>query len=87
MINWLIENLIKKGEISFELNEEVVLFKRKKNGYPNNISDDLVYIVDEIEGDYLFIYEKGSKNMYKIHKTYMINKETLRDIKINHILK
>ena len=87
MINWLIENLIKKGEISFELNEEVVLFKRKKNGYPNNISDDLVYIVDEIEGDYLFIYEKDSKNMYKIHKTYMINKETLRDIKINHILK
>ena len=89
--DWLIKNMIKNGSITYEIGDEVVLLKRKKSGYPKSIKDGDIYIIQQIENDHLIVNQhssdgKGWLQQIKVHKTYLINKSKLRDIKINSIL-
>ena len=82
--------MIRSGLINYEIGDEVVLLKRKNTGYPAQVEDDVIYTIKEIENDHILI----SKSLVglrwsqpiKVHKTYLINKSKLRDIKINSIL-
>ena len=90
-MNWKIKDMIKNGIITYDIGDEVVLLKRKKSGYPKSIKDDEVYIITNIENDNISIAQHSSDgigwiNQAKVHKTYLINKSKLRDIKINSIL-
>ncbi len=92
MDNWIITNMIKNGVIAYNIGDEVVLLRRKKSGYPRAIKDDEVYIIQNIENDQVIVSQHSSDgvgwiNPIKVHKTYLINKSKLRDIKINSILK
>lgn len=88
---WKIKDKIKRGFITYEVGDEVVLFRRKSNGYPNGLKYDVKYFVIKIEDDFLHIctnkdYCVGFDQVKKIHKTYMVQKSELRDEKINSIL-
>lgn len=92
MDNWSIKDKIKRGKTKFIEGDEVVLFRRKKNGYPRSLKDNEAYIIRKIENDCLFVAQRSSDNIgflqpIKVHKTYMIKKQFLREIKINSILK
>ena len=91
MNEWVIKDMIKRGISSFSKGDEVVLLKRKKNGYPKSVKGDEVYIITHIENDNITIAQHstdgvGWVNHNKVNKIYLINKSKLRDIKINSIL-
>ena len=72
----------------FSVGDKVVVFRRKKNGHPKALKDGVIYTVKEIIGDDLMI-SNGlvNYNLHKIHKTYLINVEWIRDEIINQLLK
>lgn len=91
MSDWCTKNMIKSGVITYLVGDEVVLLKRNKRGYPRAVKDGEVYIIQKIENDHLIISQHSSDGVgwlssTKVHKTYLINKSKLRDIKINSIL-
>jgi hypothetical protein len=91
MKKYYIKDKIKQGEIKYNIGDEVVVVRRKQNGYPHRLKDDTVYIVKRIENDNLVISQHsldgvGFLPSIKVHKTYVCNKSDLRDIKINDIL-
>lgn len=92
MKKYFIKDKIKQGEISYNIGDEVVVVRRKKNGHPRNLKDGISYIIRDIENDNLIVAEHSSDGIgflqpIKVHKTYVCNKSLLRDIKINDILK
>lgn len=93
MGNWIIKNKIISGEIPFKTGDKVILFRRKgKKGYPKLIKDNDEYIVTGVVNDFLVISKHsldgiGFLTPYRIHKTYMIQKSLMRDIKIDEILR
>ena len=91
MNDWVVKNMIKSGVITYEVGNEVVLLKRKQNGYPKYLKDDEVYIIRGIVNDDILVAQHsfdglGWNQSRKVHKTYLINKSDLRDIKIDSIL-
>ena len=90
--NWLVKDMIRRGVINFRVGDEVILLKRKGNGYPKSIKDGEVYIIIHIENDQIIVAQHsldgiGWMPSMKVHKTYLISKLFLRDIKINSILR
>jgi hypothetical protein len=88
-MNIQIKDLIKRGFLTYNLGDDVILFRRKNNGYPNKIKDEIIYTIEEINHDgHVFIREKDSEPSVriKVHKSYLINKSILREIKLNSIL-
>ena len=92
MNNWKIKDNIKRGFISFEVGDEVVCFHRKGNGHPRAIKDSITYIIKSIDLDgHLLVAQHSSDGIgflspIRVHKIYMIQKNTMRDIKLNSIL-
>lgn len=95
MKKYFIKDKIKQGEISYNIGDEVVVVRRKNNGHPRRLKDDVVYVVIKIENDDLFVTDADTfrsvssvqlNNAKKVNRTYMIPKYILRDIKINDIL-
>lgn len=92
MNTWCIIDDIKRGKTEFSEGDEVLVFRRKTNGHPRGLKDDKIYFVKKIENDCLIVAEHSSDGIgflqpIKVHKTYMISKRFLREIKINSILK
>jgi hypothetical protein len=89
---WVIKDKIKRGMIVFEEGDEVICFHRKANGHPRSIKDDVNYVVKRVDLDgHIIIAQRSSDGIgwqspIRVHKTYMINKQTLRQIRINSIL-
>lgn len=84
---WKIQNDIKYRNIIFKLNDDVILFKKKSNGYPKSLFIGETYEVIHVELNHITVRHKKLKGITaKVAKKYFINKETLRDIKINKIL-
>ena len=88
---WKIVDMIKKGIISFQKDDPVYVFRRKKNGHPRALKDNEEYFVLNQDSDSLFVSQHsfdgvGWKSPIRVHKTYMMNKQTLRQIKINSLL-
>ena len=76
------------------IGDVVYLIKRKANGFPKNINDNTPYIIRDIEGnnDVLIIARRASDGIayylsVKIHKSYMSGLSTIRDMKIEELLK
>lgn len=76
------------------IGDVVYLIKRKANGFPKNINDNTPYIIQDIEGnnDVLIIARQASDGIgyyqsVKIHKSYMRGLSTIRDMKIEELLK
>lgn len=87
-----IKDKLRQGDITYNVDDEVVVVRRKKNGYPHSLKDDVIYIVRRIENDNLIIAQHSSDGVgflspIKVHRTYVCNKSLLRDIKIDDILK
>lgn len=90
MNNWVIKDNIKRGKTKFFIGDEVIVFRRKNNGHPRSLKDNENYIIRKIENDCLFVSKNSSiiiSELIKVHKTYMISKRYLREVKINSILK
>lgn len=92
MKKWKIKDKINQGDITYNINDEVVVVRRKQNGYPHKLKDDVVYIVRNIENDNLIVSQHSSDGVgflqsVKVHCSYVCNKSLLRDIKIDEILK
>jgi len=91
MDKWVIKDGIKRGKTKFLEGDEVVVFRRKNNGHPRALKDNETYIIRKIENDSLIVAHHSSDGVgfleaIKVHKTYMISKRYLREIKINSIL-
>ena len=87
----VIKDLIKNGTVPYNLDDEVVILKRKSNGHPRSIKDGVSYFIKGIDADgHLHVREKsgdghGWMQPIRVHKMYMINKSVLRDIKLNSL--
>jgi hypothetical protein len=96
MDSWIVKDRIKRGVISFSVGDKVVLFRRKGK-YPSRVKDELVYTIESIDGDFLFVlnpdYPNGfqgvnlSQSKIKVHKYYMVSKTDIRDLKIESVLR
>jgi len=92
MDKWFIKDKIRNSQIRYQVGDEVVVVRRKKNGHPRSLKDDVVYIVRNIENDNLIVSQHSSDGVgflqsVKVHCSYVCNKSLLRDIKIDEILK
>lgn len=92
MDKWFIKDKIRNSQIRYQVGDEVVVIRRKKNGHPRSLKDDVVYIVRNIENDNLIVSQHSSDGVgflqsVKVHCSYVCNKSLLRDIKIDEILK
>lgn len=90
-IEWKLIDMIKRGIISFQKDDSVYVFRRKKNGHPRALKDNEEYFIRNIDSDSLFVAKHSTDGVgwlapIRVHKTYMMNKNTLRDIKLNLIL-
>ena len=89
--DWKISDMIKRGMISYQVDGEVVLFRRKSNGYPAGIKEDVEYTIKKVEGESVYVALHSSDGIgwlqpIKVHKTYMIPKYALRDINLKKLL-
>jgi hypothetical protein len=85
----MIKDLIKSGIINYKIGDEVIVWRRKGNGYPKSLKDETVYkIVGILSDGHLYIKEKSKSFTLpiKIHKSYMISKLDLRNLKLKQIL-
>lgn len=88
---WKLKDMIKRGIITFHKGDSVIVFRRKSNGYPRSIKDNEEYIITGIEDSSLIVSKHSTDGIgflppKKVHKTYMIQKFMIRDLKINSIL-
>ena len=92
MNTWVLTDKIKRGLIEFQEGDEVICFHRKGNGHPRAIKDSTTYIVKSIDLDgHMTVAQHSSDGVgflqhIRVHKMYMIQKNILRDIKLNSIL-
>ena len=83
---------IKNGRVDYKVGDKVICFRRNSRGHPRSIKDDVEYTIKSITYDDLHVATHsldgiGWNNEIKVHKSYMISRKSLRDIKINEILK
>ena len=91
MDNWKLIDMIKRGSITYHKGDDVVVLRRKLSGYPRGIKDGETYIIREVINDDIVVAQNsldgvGWLQSIKVHKTYMISKRILRNIKLNSIL-
>lgn len=91
MNEWVLNDMIKRGLVSYLPGDEVVILRRKSNGHPRCIKDGISYFIKAIDADgHLHVCEKpgdGHEWMQsiRVHKMYMINISELRDIKLDYL--
>jgi hypothetical protein len=89
---WILKDKIKRGIIYFGIGDEIICFHRKQNGHPRSIKDDVIYTVKSVDSDgHIYVSNRSSDGLgwvqpIRVHKTYMIPKYILRDIKLSEIL-
>ena len=78
----------------FQTGDTVMLVRRKKNGHPRAIKDNTPYKIKRIENDCLVLFRDGSVSAtlfqpkeFKVHFSYFLNTQTVRDEIINELLK
>jgi len=76
---------------NFQKGDKVVVFRRKNSGHPKCLKDGMVYEVKDVNGDDVIITIEGlglfrSQQSFKIHKSYLIDIQFVRDELITKIL-
>jgi hypothetical protein len=90
-----IKDGIDRSRIEFFVGQKVFVFRRKPSGHPRALKDGVPYYIKRIENDCLVLYQEGQSptaalfqpKEYKVHRTYLIPIEYLRDEIINDLLK
>jgi hypothetical protein len=89
-LNWKFDDMVKRGIITYSIDDEVIIYRRKSNGHPKAIKDGVIYTVYKVEMDgHLLVRGRqgtGWSQTIKVHRKYLITKTQLRDIKLNEIL-
>jgi hypothetical protein len=90
-LNWKLKDMIRRGLITHQIGDKVSIFRRKDNGYPRTIKNDVEYTIRGIENDFLIISIHSTDGVgwvqpIKVHKTYMVSKSLIRDLKLDSIL-
>ena len=88
---WRLADMIKKGMIPYAIGDKVVVFRRKSNGYPKSIKDNIEYTIKRVENQSIEVALNSSDGVgwlqsIKVHKTYMLPKYILRDINLKKLL-
>ena len=86
----ILKDYIKRNIVKHNINDIVYLYKRKGNGYPKSMKYDTPYRINKIENDFVYLDLENDGKVYdliKVHKTYVISKNSMRDIQINRLLK
>ena len=88
---WKITDMIKKGMITYQVDSEVILFRKKSNGYPAGIKEDVEYTIKKVEGEAIYVAIHSSDGVgwlqfIKVHRNYMIPKYALREVNLNRLL-
>jgi hypothetical protein len=94
---WIKDGIDRK-QIKFFVGQKVVVFRRKISGHPRSLRDGYTYTIKRIENDSLIVYQESpitsklqengfQPKEFKVHRTYLISVEYLRDEIINDILK
>lgn len=83
--------MIKSGSIRYKKGDKVVIFRRKKSGYPKAILDGVEYTVRNLENESLQVALHSSDGVgwmqpIKVHRSYMIPKNVWRDFRLTLIL-
>ena len=83
--------MIKSGEIHCDKGDKVVIFRRKKSGYPKTILDGVEYTVRYSDGESIQVAVHSSDGVgwmqpIKVHRSYMVPKNIWRDWKLSLIL-
>ena len=67
----------------------VVVARRKKNGHPRSMVDNHSYLIKRIENDCLILHniKSGTPSELKVHWSYCLNLQLMRDEIINDLLK
>jgi hypothetical protein len=87
-----IKDELDSGQLKFEEDQIVIVYRRKKNGYPSHIEDGKLYKVIKINGDILYLIipnisiDNGISREFKVHRTFVIPIYYLRNEIINEIL-
>lgn len=72
------KNIVKKihnKEIKYSVGDIVFLFRRKINGHPKVLSENIPYIVKKIESDFVYVdVSKKSSLGYNSNFDYKVNK-------------
>lgn len=92
MDTWKIKDTIMSGGISPVIGDRVIVFRRKGNGYPRQLIDGTTYVVIRLWGESVEVLEEGKDlggrvNGYKVHKSFLIQKDIFREMKIDELLK
>lgn len=86
--NWL-EDVKRLGQIQFKEGDIVELARKKSNGYPKFLEMGKHYFIRFIENEFIWLgntkYDIISKCV-KIHNSFVITSQILRDKKIEDIL-
>ena len=83
--------MIKSGQIRCIEGDKVVIFRRKKSGYPKAILDGVEYTVRHTDNESLRVAVNSSDGVgwmqpIKVHRSYMVPKNIWRDWKLSLIL-
>jgi hypothetical protein len=87
--------------ISFNIGEKVVLFRRKANGYPRFLDDDKTYRIKRIDWESIFIIDvefEGSNHEdsfaygtrqkeFKVHRSFLVPLNINRGLLLAEFLK
>jgi len=66
-----------KDNVSFEIGDRVVVFRRKKNGHPKILKDGVAYLVKSMVGNDLIL--ETDSNLVKVNRTYLVPIQFVRD--------
>jgi hypothetical protein len=88
---WKIKDMIKSGEIRCIEGDKVIIFRRKKSGYPKAILDGVEYTVRHTDNESISVAVHSSDGVgwmqsIKVHRSYMVHKNLWRDWKLSLIL-
>jgi hypothetical protein len=91
MDSWKIKDMIKSGEIRCIKGDKVVIFRRKKSGYPKAILDGVEYTVRYTDNESISVAVNSSDGVgwmspIKVHRSYMVPKNLWRDWRLSLIL-
>ena len=91
MDSWKIKDMIKSGQIRCVKGDKVVIFRRKKSGYPKAILDGVEYTVRYTDNESLSVAIHSSDGIgwmpsIKVHRSYMVPKSIWRDWRLTLIL-
>ena len=83
--------MIKSGQIRCLKGDKVVIFRRKKSGYPRGILDGVEYTVRDTDNDTLYVAVNSADGVgwmspIKVHRSYMVPKSLWRDWRLTLIL-